>query len=180
MTNNVRIETSCINNSRGELVRHLIIDDVIWMSNDDQEYKDIERAISTAHGKCYVGGLGMGLIIKELLKKPEVTNITVVEINPSVSKLVAPTIPVWKCGFDMWCGPLSKVEIFTNDATKAFYPIGVRNCYDWMYFDIWLEPDEEGLRLWNICKEAAKPYLKENGTIEGWYKPRLEDGKLAI
>src|SRR4051812_9361086 len=117
-----RIETSCINNSRGELVKHLIINDVIWMSNDDEEYQDIDKSLATAHGDCYIGGLGMGLIAKLCAEKNNVDSVYVVEINRDIIDLVSPELK----------NP--KIKIFQGDARYDF----LSRHYDWMYFDIWL------------------------------------------
>jgi spermidine synthase len=174
MTDNVRIETSCIRNSRGKLIRHLVIDDVIWMSNDHVEYKDIDRAIKNAHGNCFVGGLGLGLIVEELLNKKEVNSIKVVEINDNIRRLVAPNFGAWyRRDLDCYLTNDGRLKIYCGDATKDFF--AESNEYDYVYADFWLEPTSEAKQSMELCFNNIKPYTKENAIFEAWLKPKLDN-----
>lgn len=183
----IRIEQSKQINHLGEPVEHLVINDVIWMSNTEDEYVDIERAISTATGRCYIAGLGLGLIIKECSKKERVSIIDVVEIDKEIIKVVAPRFNLERKAKNLWTGKYNNkiIRVFHGDALdpKTLKEIEYSSrtkspLYDWMYFDIWLEPDEEGQRLMYECFEVSKPYLKKSGVLEAWFKPRLVSGDL--
>lgn len=156
------IHTTTDKNSRGDNERWLVIDHQIWMSNDDQELNDIRRAvIGKAKGCCFVGGLGLGLVVHECLKQPEVTHVTVVEINPKVIALVQPE-------FDN----NTRVDILLGDASKFF---GDRQ-YDWMYWDIWPEIDHQARLTMLQCFNNGLSHLKDDGCLEAWCKPILMNG----
>ena len=150
----VEIVESPYKNSRGEFVKHLVIDDVIWMSSGDDEYEDIERALKTANGDCLILGLGLGLIVQECEKLNCVNSILVYEISHEVIGLHS-------------FGP--KVTIKQADATK----INELTKFDWIYFDIWLDPDLEAMQQ---CFDNAQSLLKPDGVVECWLKPRLING----
>jgi len=101
----------------------LFVDGTFWMSNYPEEIDDIKRVIKTAKGNCLVGGLGLGLIVQELLKI-EIDHIDVVEINPEVIKVCSERVLN------------EKVKVLEGDAKKVF----PNPPYDWVYYDIWILP----------------------------------------
>lgn len=60
----------------------------IWMSDTPNERRDQLPAIYAAKGDCLIGGLGLGITAQAFLQKPEVTTVTVVEIEPAIIVLV--------------------------------------------------------------------------------------------
>lgn len=60
------------------------------MSNTPAEYADHYKFIQRATGDVLIGGLGLGMVVAALLRKPEVSSITVVEISQDVIDLVSP------------------------------------------------------------------------------------------
>lgn len=60
------------------------------MSDTPAEMIDHQRALWNAKGSILINGLGIGMFLDAVLAKPEVTDVTVVEINQDVIKLVAP------------------------------------------------------------------------------------------
>lgn len=174
----VWIETWKLKNSRGEYIRHLVKEGVIWMSNEDVEYEDIDRALSTARGHCYIGGLGLGLILEECVKKKNVDYCAVFEIDLDVinafldwaSKNRKYGLREVDAHGRVWASKDGKISIVYGDATKRFG----NNKYDWMYWDIWLEPTKEAGQLMRKCFKNGKKHLSENGILEAWLKPRLE------
>jgi len=128
----------------------LFIDGLLWMSNQPQEIKNIERVVKTAKGNCFVGGLGLGLVVQELLKIREVEHVDVVEINREVIETCSRRV------ID------KRVSIYEGNA-KTFFP---NSSYDWIYYDIWLSPTLEEIEE---CKTASFPYLKDSGVFE-FYK----------
>lgn len=152
-------------NSYGEPIHHFLIDNIIWMSNTDDEVEDCIRALQSAHDNCYIGGLGLGWITIMAAKNPAIKQITVVEINPMVMATSIPFVRSFllKEEFD-------KIKFVNGDASKDFFEL-----YDWMYFDTWLEPDDTGRQTMKECFKNAKPYLKRGGVLEAWLKWRLDD-----
>ncbi len=61
------------------------------MSDTPAEILDHLDFIYEAKGRCLLNGLGLGVVLKALLAKPEVTQVDVVEIEQDVIKLVAPS-----------------------------------------------------------------------------------------
>jgi spermidine synthase len=69
---------------------HLILLENLNVIMSDSNYEKIANSdfVKEAHGDVLIGGLGLGLIIKAIENKPEVTSITVVEISPDIIEMV--------------------------------------------------------------------------------------------
>lgn len=93
----------------------------IIMTNTPAEVMDHIPFIKKANGNVLVAGLGLGMVVHELLKKPEVKRITVVEISNEVIKLVG----------NSYKDP--RLEIVNADIF-AFEP---SHKYDYGWYDIW-------------------------------------------
>jgi len=94
------------------------------MSNTPDEINDFMRFVRVASGSILVNGLGLGVLLKALLNKPDVTEVTVIEKSEDVVKLVAPTYL-----------KDSRVTIIHADAFEYNPPKGKR--YDAVWHDIW-------------------------------------------
>lgn len=75
----------------GEYTRLSNSVEACFMSDTPAEYRDAAWFITMARGDLLISGLGLGMVIKALLLKPEVTSITVLELSEDVIKLVAPS-----------------------------------------------------------------------------------------
>ena len=94
------------------------------MSDTPAEVGDHLDFIYKARGRCLLNGLGLGVVLKAILAKPEVTHIDVVEIEQDVISLVWPT---YKDG--------DKVTLYHADAFTIQWPEGIR--WDCIWHDIW-------------------------------------------
>ena len=94
------------------------------MSNTPDEIRDFMRFVRIAKGSILVNGLGLGVLLRALLNKPEVTDVTVIESSEDVIKLVAPTYL-----------SDSRVTIINDDAFKYNPPKDKR--YNAVWHDIW-------------------------------------------
>lgn len=65
----------------------------LFMSDTPAEYRDAAWFIHVAEGSVLISGLGLGMVVKAILKKAEVTHITVLELEADVINLVAPSYP---------------------------------------------------------------------------------------
>ena len=92
------------------------------MSDTPDEMSDHWQAVRKAQGHCLIMGLGLGMVVTAIAKKPEVTKITVIEIEQNVIDLVGPYMP-------------EGVEIICADALEWQPPKGVR--YGMVWHDIW-------------------------------------------
>ena len=104
--------------------KRLLINGRCIMSNTPDEIKDFSRFVSRAKGSILINGLGLGVILKALLSKADITDITVVEISEDVIELVGPTYLSDR-----------RVSIINADAFEFKPPKGKR--YNAVWHDIW-------------------------------------------
>jgi len=96
------------------------------MSDTPDEIRDCLCPISRAQGHCLVNGMGLGVVVRAMLKKREVEKVTVIELSPEVIKLVA---PIHQKEFG------DRLEVIEADALTWKPPKGVR--YGVVWNDIW-------------------------------------------
>lgn len=94
------------------------------MSDTPAEIIDHLGFICQAKGRCLLNGLGLGVVLKALLSKPEVTHIDVVEIEQDVINLVWPTYK-----------NASKATLYHANAFTIQWPKGTK--WDCAWHDIW-------------------------------------------
>lgn len=73
-----------------ETYTRLVRGRTLVMSDTPAEMRDHSTAVYRAKGSCLLNGLGIGMVLKNILLKPEVTDVTVVEISQDVIDLVSP------------------------------------------------------------------------------------------
>ena len=102
-------------------------DGKIWMSLTKMEVESQMHHIAAATGHTVIAGLGMGFVLYNIIAKPEVTKVTLLEIDPNVVALMD-KVTQWR----KWPG-FDKVTIALGDAIKwqATEPV------DFLYADIW-------------------------------------------
>jgi len=94
------------------------------MSNTPDEIRDFMGFVWRSSGNILVNGLGLGVLLKALLNRPETEHVTVIELNEDVIKLVGPTYE-----------NDPRVTIIHADAFEYKPTKGVR--YDAVWHDIW-------------------------------------------
>lgn len=67
----------------------------IWMSDTDEEIETHQPAFAAffrapPESRVLIHGLGLGMIVQEAIRTPNIRKIDVVELNPDVIRLVAP------------------------------------------------------------------------------------------
>lgn len=134
-------------NGRGSLppgnYKRLMRNKFVMMSNTPDEIRDFQTFIWKATGKILVNGLGLGVLLQALLNKPEVAEITVIEISEDIIKLVAPTYLKDK-----------RVSIIHADAFEWNPPKETH--YDCVWHDIWN----------NICSDNLEGMKKLHRKYE--------------
>ena len=95
----------------------------VVMSDTPAERRDHSWFVAMARGHVLINGLGIGMCLAAVLRKPEVTQATVVEIDPDVIALVGPH----------YTDP--RVQIVQASAFDYQPPKGVR--YGAVWHDIW-------------------------------------------
>lgn len=93
------------------------------MSDTPAEQWDHYCALRKAKGSCLVNGLGIGMLLKNILLKPEVTDVTVVEMSQDLIDIVAPHYSD------------KRVNIICANAFDYNPPKG--KIYDMVWHDIW-------------------------------------------
>jgi hypothetical protein len=108
----------------------------VVMSDTPDEVRDHLRFIYRATGRVLIHGLGLGMVLQAVACRPEVTHVTVVELNEDVINLVAPH---YRAMFG------AKVEIIQGDAyTWKPRPGAVWDC---AWHDVWNELCTDNLPL---------------------------------
>lgn len=124
----------------------------VIMSNTPAEINDHYQFITKAHGKVLIGGLGLGMVLKCLLDKPNVTNVTVVEQSEDVIKLVAPAyIKDNRVS-------IIHADIFTYTPSERF---------DCAWFDIW---DDISGDEYPEMKKLHRKYGRYVGWSDSWLR----------
>jgi hypothetical protein len=118
----------------------------VMMSNTPMEIRDHIGFINKACGDVLINGLGLGMCLTAILKKPEVQTVTVIELSQDVINLVGPTF-----GND-------RVSIIQADAMTYKAPKGKR--YNAVWHDIWdyITPDN--------LSQMGKLHLKYGGRCD--------------
>lgn len=104
--------------------KKLVIANEVVMSNTRMEIITNREFVLSAHGNVLINGLGLGMVVEQLLKKDRVEHITIIEKDQTVIDLVA---PVFKNE--------ERVTIIKACAFEYQPPKGV--IYDFVWHDIW-------------------------------------------
>ncbi|KKM06731.1 hypothetical protein LCGC14_1741040 [marine sediment metagenome] len=97
---------------------------VPMMSDTPAEVRDHLYFIHKATGRCLINGLGLGVVLKAILAKPEVTHVDVVETEQDIINLVWPTYK-----------NSNRVVLHHADAFTIEWPKGT--WWDCAWHDIW-------------------------------------------
>jgi len=131
------------------------------MSNTPDEINDFKYFIYNATGSVLINGLGIGVVLKALLDKPEITDITVIEKSKDVIKLVAPTYLID-----------NRVTIINADAFEYKPPKNKK--YDAVWHDIWDNICGDNL---DEMKTLHRKYGKQANYQESWCRWKCEQTK---
>lgn len=129
------------------------------MSDTPAEIQDHLDFIYKATGDCLLNGLGLGVVLKAILSKPEVTHIDIVEIEQDVINLVWPT---YKDG--------DKVTLYHADAFTIEWAKDKR--WDCAWHDIWNSICTDNLP--EITRLKRK-YARRVRYQEAWAEDLLRD-----
>ena len=128
------------------------------MSNTPDEIRDFSYFVSVAYGSVLINGLGLGVVVKALLNKPDITKVKVVEKSADVITLVADTYL-----------KDPRVEIVQADCFEYKPPKGER--YDAVWHDIWDEICADNLPE---MQRLHRKYRKRTGFQGSWCRLQCE------
>lgn len=137
----------------------LILGGKTMMSDTQKELHDHCDLFLNAEGSVLVHGLGLGCATQVLCNHPAVDVINVIEINPHVIKLVAPTFQEHVDS--------GKLNIEQGDAF-TFEPNGM---YDCVWSDIWFDISDSNLP---DMRKLEKKYHKICGWHGFWSREEVE------
>jgi len=129
----------------------------IMMSDTRHERLTNWEIRAKAKGHVLMAGLGIGMILHALLKKAEVSSVTVIEKEADVIALVSPSLP-----------QTDKLNIVCADIFKWTPPPSAK--YDTIYFDIWSDASN-GAAIPDRRKLSARfrKYKAPEGWLGSWH-----------
>ena len=107
----------------GQTYTRLMRGNTLVMSDTPAEMWDHWEAVRVAKGSCLLNGLGIGMVLKNILLKSEVADVTVVDISQDVIDMVSP----------YYNDP--RVNFVCCNAMEYQPPKGKR--FDMVWHDIW-------------------------------------------
>jgi hypothetical protein len=143
----------------------LIVEGRLMMSDTEDELRDQCLLEHHAKGHVLINGLGLGLTAQLCLDKPEVTKVTVIEINEDVIRLVAPHLKERYGG---------RVEIIHADALEYQPEKGVR--FGAVWHDIW--PEISNKNLLEMHKLHRK-YGRRTDWQGSWCRWYIDAGRCS-
>lgn len=133
-----------------------------WMSVTPHEINTMKGQIDEAHGKVITFGLGLGYYAYECLKKANVTEMVVIEKDPTLiayfKERILPFFP-----------HVEKLRIIEEDAFHYAARMG-KDHYDYAFVDLWHLP-EDGLPLYLRMRSLEKK--SPDTTFSYWVEPSL-------
>jgi len=129
----------------------------VVMSNTPDEISDFSRFARQAKGSILINGLGLGVLLKALLDKEDITDITVIEKSEDVIKLVANHYTD------------SRLNIIQADAFEYIPPKGKR--YNYVWHDIWNDICTDNLKEMIILH---RKYGRKCDYQYSWCRERCE------
>lgn len=134
---------------------------VTIMSNTPMEANTNREFVQRAQGNVLISGLGLGLVLNAILKKPEITLVTVIEKYAEVITLVWPSFES-----DPRC------HIVHADALEYRPPRGAY--YDAVWHDIW-----DSINPGNLPEMTClhRRYARRCGWQGSWAKKLCQDAR---
>jgi hypothetical protein len=146
----------------GKYVR-LHINGELMMSDTGMERISNRDFMINAKGRVLIAGLGLGLIISNIIDKPEVTEVVVIEKYQDVIDLVLPkfTHP--------------KLKVICADIDEWKPEKGEK--FDTIYFDIWATISTDNLSHITKLHNRFKGFKAKDGWMDSWMKGFLQKQK---
>jgi hypothetical protein len=119
--------------------------------------------VRNANGKVLIAGLGIGLIIHNILEKENVSHITVIEKHKDVIDLVSPYFKS------------KKITFICADILEWLPPVGEK--FDIIYFDIWPTICGDNMKEISMLHNRFKNKLNRSNPdcwMDSWMKKRCQ------
>ena len=139
----------------------------VMMTDSPMEKRTNLEVIERSRGRVLIAGLGLGMILRPILRKPEVTHVTVLERYQDVVDLVLPSLAGDR-----------KLEVIVADVF-AWKPNPDTPKYSTIYFDIWPNSTIRHLPEMEYLYKRYRPLLARGGWMDSWTYGRLKEKKKA-
>lgn len=146
----------------GEYVQ-LSIKGQLMMSDTGMERISNKLFIRNATGHVLIAGLGIGLIIYNILENTNITSITIIEKYQDVIDLVSPKFNDPRIKYVC-------ADIFEWKPVKG-------TKYNTIYFDIWPEICTDNLKQITLLHNRFKSFKNKDGWMNSWMKEYLQKQK---
>ena len=134
-----------------------------WMLITPNEIETMKEPIARARGRVVTYGLGLGYFAFMTAAKPEVSRVTVVELDPAVIRLFE------TCILPRFSDQQRrKIKIVEEDALAYGARLTSADA-DYVFADIWHDPSD-GLPLYGKLKTLEKPGVEYDYWIEDTMK----------
>lgn len=143
----------------GKYVR-LSVEGRLMMSDTPMERISNKKFIDYADGRVLIAGLGIGLIIHNILQKQSITEIVIIEKYQDVIDLVSPHFTD------------TRIKIICADIFEWKPPKGEK--FDTIYFDIWPEITIDNLNEIKTLHNRFKFYKTKGAYMDSWMKWYLQ------
>ena len=125
--------------------------------------------VKAATGRVLIGGLGIGMILPPILRKPDVTHVVVIERYQDVVDIVLPQLA------DL--PGIEKLHVITADILTWRPEKGTKfNC---IYFDIWPDICTDNLIEMAKLHRAFARYKAEGAYMDSWCRDLLKSRKRS-
>lgn len=170
---------AAINPHRGErpvepgTLCQLFVNGRLMMSDAENEHATNAKVLHRAHGDVLIAGLGIGMVLMPILRKPGVKTVTVVELHADVDVLVAGYLRN-----AVTPEQAKKLNIVVGNAFTWNPPKELR--FDVIYFDIWPNISTDNLvEITKLKRKYARRLRRENPTawMGAWCEQALHAKK---
>lgn len=159
----------------------LYVDGSLFMSDTRYERTSNLEIVRRAHGHVLIAGLGLGMILVPILKKPEVESVTVVEKSADVIALIGRH-------FD------AKNLVIINADIYEWKPANAEK-FNVIYFDIWADTSTDDLadmgklhrrfaeavrRAYDTFSAALVAGNAQRSTLRGQLYVNIDDAHQSI
>jgi hypothetical protein len=149
----------------------LIVGGELMMSDAPYEARSNTDIIRMARGKVLIAGLGLGMILVPILRKRNVSHVTIVEQSAGVIHLVEPGLERWWNHQATIGAHPAPFEVSCGDIFKWVPPEKAK--YDTIYFDIWPTICTDNLKEIATLKRRFGKYRKPDAWMGAWVEKEL-------
>lgn len=147
----------------GRYVR-LMVNGGVMMSDTQWEQRTNYSVIRHSRGDVLIAGLGIGMVLVPILKKSDVSTVTVIERDPLVIQLIAEHVKH------------SKLRIIQADIMQ-WSPERSGRQFDTIYFDIWQNQSTDDLETMKTLHLRFRRYMRVGAWMSSWRHKELQDRK---